>query len=137
MRWSDIPFTPPPQTLRRFGATGLVVLSALAGWQFFQERAILAGILLGLALVLGGVGLVYPGALRPVFVGMMVLGFPVNWLVSHVMLALIFYCLFTPVAVLFRLVGRDILGRRFRRGEDTYWVAKPRPEGVRSYFRQS
>ncbi len=137
MRWSDIPFNPPTKTLRRFGAAGFVILSALAGWQWSQERPIAAATLAGLALMFAVVGLVWPGALRPVFVGLMVLGFPLNWLMSRLVLAVVFYCLFTPVALMFRLVGRDAMGRRPGPSQDTYWVAKPRADGVRSYFRQS
>ena len=56
---------------------------------------------------------------------------------THVMLAVIFYCLFTPVAVLFKLLGRDVLGRRLQPAQETYWATKPQAKDVRSYFRQS
>jgi hypothetical protein len=137
MRWSDLPLRPPLPTLRRFGVIGLVILTALAGWQFYRERWTLGASLQAAGLVLGALALAYPRALRPVFVGMMIVGFPINWVVSHVMLAVIFYCVFTPLALLFRLIGRDVLARRFRPGQETYWTDKPAADGVRSYFRQS
>jgi uncharacterized protein YjeT (DUF2065 family) len=135
--WSDLPFRPSEQKLRRFGVAGLVIFTMLAGWQYVQERPVLASCLLALAIVFGALALAHPAALRPVFVGLMVVGFPVNWLLSHVMLGVIFYCLFTPIAILFKLIGRDVLARRGPSPHETYWADKPRAEGVRSYFRQS
>jgi hypothetical protein len=56
--------------------------------------------------------------------------------VSHVILALIFYGLFTPLAALFRLLGRDPLHRKPRRGIDSYFVPKTTPVDSASYLRQ-
>ncbi len=83
------------------------------------------------------VGIAFPRALRPVFVAWMVIVFPVSWLTSHLILACLFYGLFTPLAFVFRLIGRDCLGLGRRPEQESYWVAKPTPENVRSYFRQS
>ena len=138
MRWSDIPFRPSTATLRWFAVLGVVFLGLLACWQFFRhENRAVALVLLSLALPLGLLGLVRPPALRPVFVAAMVLAYPLNWLTSHVLLALVFYCVFVPVGLVFKLFGRDVLGRRFPGGRDTYWVVKPVPDDVRSYFHMS
>jgi hypothetical protein len=138
MRWSDIPFRPSTATLRWFAVFGVLFLGLLAGWQFFRhDNRTVALVLLGLAVPLGVLGVVRPSALRPVFVGAMVVAYPLNWLTSHVLLAVVFYCLFTPVGLLFRLVGRDALARRFPDGRETYWAAKPGAADVRRYFRMS
>ena len=39
----------------------------------------------------------------------MVLAFPIGWTVSQVILAVMFYGLFTPIGLVFRLIGRDPL----------------------------
>src|SRR5205823_3181256 len=91
----------------------------------------------GAALGLGLLGLLAPARLRPVYVGLMVLTYPLNWLTSHLLLACLFYCVITPLGVFFRLIGRDVLTRRFRPDRDTYWAPKPRADDVRSYFRPS
>ena len=36
----------------------------------------------------------------------MIVAFPIGWAVSHIMLAALFYGLFTPVALVFRTIGR-------------------------------
>ena len=89
-----------------------------------------------MAVAVGVLGLARPAAIRPVFVGWMVLAFPIGWAVSNLLLAAVFYGLFTPLAVLFRLLGRDALALRARPGAATYWVPRPAPADVRRYFRQ-
>jgi hypothetical protein len=138
MRWSDIPSTPSSRTLRQFAGLWIVFFAGFAAWQWFRhERLILALVFLGLALTIGPLGLWKPGAIRPIFVGWMCLVFPIGWVVSHVMLACVFYGLFAPIGLLFRLIGRDALSLRPQPDRESYWTPKPAPGGVRSYFRQS
>jgi hypothetical protein len=66
----------------------------------------------------------------------MVLAFPIGWVVSEAMLLLMYYGILTPVAVVFRLRGRDLLRRKVQVGAGTFWLPKVMPQDVRSYFRQ-
>jgi Saxitoxin biosynthesis operon protein SxtJ len=138
MHWSDIPFHPPRSTLRWFACFGAAVLVALSALQYLHaENPIAALVLGGLAALLALLGLFTPGWLRPVFVGMMVVTYPLNWLVSHLILGFLYYCVFTPIALFFKLIGRDALHRRFEAERASYWAAKPESKDIRSYFRQS
>ena len=138
MRWSDIPRKPESSTLRWFAAIWLAWFFSLAcvAW-LGQGDVIAASVLLGVGIVAGLPGLVHPQVIRSVFLGAMMVTFPLGWVVSHVMFALVFYCLFLPVGILFRLTGRDALGRRLDRSRGSYWSTKPRSCEPRSYFRQS
>ncbi len=49
--------------------------------------------------------------MRWVYIGWMILAFPIGWTVSQVMLAVMFFGLFTPIGLVFRLIGRDPLHR--------------------------
>jgi hypothetical protein len=89
-----------------------------------------------MAVTLGLLGLIKPAALRWLFVTWMVLAFPIGWLVSQIMLLLMFYLLITPVALLFRLQGRDPLARKPAPERTSFWSPKKVPDDVRSYFRQ-
>ena len=138
MRWSDIPFQPSINTLRWFAGLGSAFLAGLAAWQFLgRENQLAAVVLLASAAVAGVIGLAFPMALRPIFVGWMVLVYPLNWLISHLVLAVVYYCIFTPLAVFFKVIGRDTLARRFRPEQETYWTDKRCGVDLRSYFRQS
>ena len=67
--------------------------------------------------------------------GWMVAAFPIGWTISRLVIAALFVLVFTPVALVFRLAGRDALRLR-RRSAPSFWIAKQRPERVESYLRQ-
>jgi hypothetical protein len=138
MRWSDIPFSPNDRLLRQFAGLWLAFFGGFAAWQGLMRGHPLAAAALGTAAVVVGVlGLVRPQAIRPIFVGWMVLAFPIGWTVSLVLLGLVFYGLFLPLGLAFRLMGRDALSLRPSPALATYWTAKKQPVDVRRYFRQS
>ena len=134
MRWSDISFNPSRKTLRQFTWLWLAFFGGMALWQaLVKERTTLGLILAALAVIVGSLGLTRPEWLRFLYVGWMILAFPIGWTVSQVMLALIFYGLFTPFGLVFRLIGRDPLQRTRRSNRESYWEPKPttnRPEAV-------
>ena len=137
MKWSDIPKNPTNRMLRQFAAAWLVFFLGWALWQALRHGRTGLGIGLGaLALVVGGAGLARPALLRWIFVGWMMLAFPIGWLLSQVMLILLFYGIFLPVALIMRLRGRDALGLKPGAGQPTFWLPKQTPLDVRSYFRQ-
>jgi hypothetical protein len=136
MNWSDIPWKPSERTLRQFAGLWLVFFAGLACWRGYAHGRIeVACVLAGLALSVGPLGLARPRLVRPIFIGWLVLAFPIGWVVSRVLLACLYYGLFTPIALLFRLIGRDALHLR-RSNVPTYWLPKPAAAGVHSYFRQ-
>ena len=136
MQWSDIPFRPTSRTLRQFAGLWLLFFGGLGVWQgLMRERPVVGALLAGLALVVGLLGLVRPQAVRWIYVGWMILAFPVGWAVSRVFLAVTYYGLFTPVGLVFKLIGRDVLARRRDPQRTRYWTVKPAPADVRGYFR--
>jgi len=137
VRWSDIPFHPSRKTLRQFGLIWIAFFGGLAAYQWFARGNTTAATILGAAAVtVGPVGLARPEWLRPVFVAWMVLAFPIGWTVSQVMLGAMYYGLFVPVGLAFKLTGRDPLLRSRGPAEGTYWAPKPMPADVRRYLKQ-
>jgi hypothetical protein len=137
MRWSDIQFDPPRRTLRQFAGLWLVCFGALGLWHALVRGQTTVGlVLVSLALAVGLVGLILPGCMRFIYVGWMVLAFPIGWTVSQIVLAVVFFGLFTPIGLIFRLLGRDLLHRKPYPELESYWVAKPAPAGPRRYFQQ-
>ncbi len=109
----------------------------MALWQWLWRGHAGQAIVLGLiAVTMGPVGLARPEWLRWVYVGWMVMAFPIGWTVSQLMLAVLFYGLFTPIGWIFRLIGRDALDRARPKGRDSYWSPKPAPADLTRYFKQ-
>ncbi len=137
MQWSDIPFDPPRKMLRQFAGLWIAFFGGLALWHgLVRHQPTPASIFGVLALTVGPVGLVRPDWLRPIYVSWMVLAFPIGWTISQLILAATFVLIFTPIALVFRLIGRDPLQRARRPERETYWAPKPAPVSLRRYFQQ-
>ena len=137
MQWSDLPLNPSTRTLRQFAGLWILFMAGLAVWQYaVHARTGLAVVLAALAVTVGPVGLVSPRLIKPVFVTWLTLAFPIGWVISRIILMILFWGVITPIAVVMRLSGRDVLGLRRQPGTTTYWTTKERPLAVRSYFRQ-
>ena len=115
------------RTLREFGlvfAAGLVIFFGLlipwlAGrpWAWQDGGARWPWLA---AVVFAGVGLLLPRALKPVYLAWMKLGQVLGWINTRIILAVIFFALFTPVALLLRLMRRDPMHRQLDRSASTY-----------------
>jgi hypothetical protein len=137
MQWSDIQFNPPRKVLRQFAGLCLLIFGGLALWELFGKgRMAFGGILALLALTIGPLGLIRPDWIRWVYVGWMVLAFPIGWTISQLILLAMFFGLFTPIGLAFRLLGRDSLHRACRPGLQSYWEPKPNTSDLRRYFKQ-
>lgn len=137
MRWSDLPLNPSRVMLRQFAWLWLGFFIALALYQGFVKGHTNAAAVLGaLALTVGPIGLARPEWLRPIFIAWMILAFPIGWTLSQLMLGAMYYGLFVPVGLVFRLVGRDALGLKRGAGGGSHWSPKPMPADVRRYLKQ-
>ena len=72
-------------------------------------------------------GVVAAPSLRPVYRGWMRFGLLLNRIVSPVVLGILFFSTFTPVALVFRILGRDAMARKFDPGAASYRVASAKP----------
>ena len=135
---------PTTRQLRQFGVSGAVALPLLAwvamgrplgDWQPSQVGWVLGVAALGLALAVASWrGL---SAARAVYVTLTWIAWPIGWVVNEALLLAVFALVFTPVAILFRLIGRDALGLKLDRSSASYWTSCRQPTEVESYFRQS
>lgn len=138
MRRSDLSSHPDRTTLRRFSGLWLAVFGGMAAWQGLARGYHRLGLALAVAAaVVGPLGLVAPGAVRPFYRGWRALTFPIGWATSRLILAAVYYGVITPVGLAFRAIGRDPLARRFEPGRPSYWTPRPVSDDLRRYFRPS
>lgn len=77
----------------------------------------------------------YP-IMKPVHVAWMKLALVLGWISTRIVLGLFFYLVLTPVGLLMRLVGKDMLNERIDRSAQSYWVKRePKPFDPASYER--
>jgi hypothetical protein len=142
---AKISWQPSDKQLRQFGFWALVLLPLL-GW-FAVGRTAPAewsagdtatfGVFTAAALLGGLLALLSPRLLRLPFLAATLITLPIGLVLGEVLLLTIFFGLFTPVALFFRLIGRDVLLRRIDASAESYWMPKAQAAGPEQYFRQS
>ncbi len=140
MRLVEVNWNPSDRQLRQFGLTALVALPLLA-WMWSGDSTTdfnptVVGIAAAVAVVVAAVGLIWPRAVKPLFIGLTVAGIPIGMVVGEIAMALTFYGLFVPLGLAFRLMGRDVLNLKLDRPATTYWQRKKKPADPASYLRQ-
>ena len=135
MKLIDINWRPTDRQLRQFGLICIAGLPVL-GWVFSSHHPTITAAAAVAGAVCGLLGWLKPQLLKPLFIGLTVVTFPIGLLVSELIVGLMFVFLFTPVALAFKLMGRDALQRRFDRQRKTYWEPHPASVPAHRYFQQ-
>jgi len=132
----EIDWNPPPKKLRLFGGVWLplflIIVGALCLLRWSSPTA--GWILLGAAAAACLVSWPAPRLIRPVYVGWTAATYPIGWTISHLMLALIYFGVVTPIGLLLRLFGHDPLA--LKRRSTSLWQRRPPPGKVERYFKQ-
>ena len=137
MKLSDLNINPDEKMLREFGlfslfGFGIMGLVSALKWELWQ----LSFGLWGLAVFSFLFSFIQPKVLRPLFVLLMVVAFPVGFVISNVILALLFCAVFTPLALFFKIIGRDALNRKIDPNAASYWVVRDEEMPVSQRFKQ-
>ena len=128
---------PGARDLRTFGVLLVVFTALVGGVALWRTGSMTVPVFIWCA---GGfLALVYhlvPALRRPVYVGWMYAAFPIGWTVSHLLMALIYFGVVTPIGLALRAFGRDPLARRFDPAARTYWSRHTPGRDVERYFKQ-
>lgn len=132
-----LPTNPSDRDLRWFGGLALLLLLGVSLWlEVTQAATGWAVAAAAIGLVVGIIGFVRPRWLRRVYVGWMVVVFPIGWLVAHILLGIVYFGVLTPVGWALRLFGHDPLQRRPNPEATTFWRPRTRERKPSDYFRQ-
>ncbi|MCA9074966.1 MAG: hypothetical protein KDA93_08040 [Planctomycetaceae bacterium] len=131
----DINRDPTNRQLRQFGVISLFVLPLIA-WLWGADRTTI-GWLAVIGAVIAIVGWVWPKVIKPLFVGLTLLTAPIGIVVGEIALVLIYFGVFLPIGIVFRLLRRDALQLKRDPNTTTYWRPKSAPKDAASYYRQS
>ena len=107
----SVPWNPERKQLRQFAAIWFPAFCALVGWIVGKKTGhpVAVEAVWVACGVVAVAGFIHPPLIRPIFVGLILVTFPIGWVVSHVLLGAIFYGLVTPTGLILRLTGHDPL----------------------------
>jgi len=120
-----------PKALRKFGILTGIVLVVLAVFVVFKHRGD-AVILTPPALVMGVAGilcilaaLIQPRSLKFIHQVFSFIGLCIAWLMTRIVLLILFYLVFFPVGFALKIMGKDSLRRRLDPDIKSYWISRP------------
>ena len=133
-----IQWNPSTKQLRQFAGIWFPAFCGLVGWSIGHKTGHWSEVEIGwvLAGLLSVGGLILPALIRPIFVGLILLTFPIGWVVSHLLLGLIFYGVVTPIGLILRMSGHDPLQLK-KPGGNTVWKTSVGKTDATRYLRQS
>lgn len=131
----EINWKPTDRQLRQFGLTCVVALPAL-GWLWGGNGPVI-GSLAAIGTALAAASFVRPQSVKPVFLALTIVTAPIGIVVGELSMLLVYFAVFLPMALVFRLLKRDALQRLFDRQAASYWQTKDRARSPASYYRQS
>ena len=135
MKLAEVNWDPTNRQLRQFGAICPLALPSL-GWLWGGDIRIISLLaIVGLLIAVGG--LAWPGAIKPIFIALMVLATPVGMVIGELAMLLIYFGVFLPIGIIFRLMNRDALQLMISRESESYWQTKRQVRNISSYYRQS
>lgn len=115
------------KSLRSFGLVVGGVLLAIAAVVFWRSgwaagtAVYVLGSIGGILVLLGAV---LPTVLKPAYMVWMGLAVVLGYIMTRVILTIVFYLVVTPIGILMRVFGRDPLDRKLEPNAPTYWRDK-------------
>ena len=119
------------------GLKAQTIFFLIGGYVFYNNQIIVAAIFLVISCVLLLISLVAADYLIKLNILWFKLGILISKVVSPIVLGLIFFVLISPIAILTRMFGRDILQLK-KKVVSSYWIKReprgPLPESFKKQF---
>jgi len=129
---------PSHRELRQFAGIWLpaaMAVLAWIAWKKFDAPRVATGMMVA-AGIFAVLGVIWPAVVRFIWIGWMVAVFPIGWVVSHTLLALIYYLCITPIGFGLKMMGIDPMERKLDRAAATYWIPREQTTDKSRYFKQ-
>ena len=106
---------------RKFGIALAVLLFIISTVQYFKQIELYSYFLVASVLFLLS-ALALPILIKPVFIVFSYIGFGMGWVMTRIILFILFYLFITPISILARKFGNRFLDLRFDRSKESYWL---------------
>lgn len=113
------------KSLRKFAfVIGLAFLLIAAGMWLSGTSHLRMFVLVGMGGLLILSGAICPGVLAGIYRIWMGVALALGWVVSRILLCLIFYLVIAPIGLLARLSGKEFLMKNTGQRRESYWIRK-------------
>ena len=129
-KWKE--FDAPPEKIRSFGLILSLILFSFGVLSYFRgHHHYKIEWPLGVAIFF--LTFAAPRILSYVYRVWMMVAERISWVLLRILLGILFYVVISPISVVNRLRGNDLLDQKIDPSRLTYWKKKTRREGIKHY----
>ena len=119
---------------RQFGSTLGAILMIIAAVHFFKGKAVWSYWFAGIGLCSLCQALLAPQTLKPVYFVFLKVTHAIGWFNTRAILIILYFIVVTPIAVLMRMFGKNLLDRKMDKGLSSYWVERKTKTTLKEQF---
>jgi len=124
--------------LRQFGIVLGIILGVFGSIHFFKSHASAYKWFFSFSAVSFVFGIFFPLKLKPVFTVFTKVAHAIGWVNTKIILTAVYYVILTPIGLLMRVFGKDLLNLKIDKRAASYWTArketKPSKESLTKQF---
>ena len=114
---------------RSFGLLFFIVFLAFALWPLTKKGEINL-YLISIALIFLILGLLNSKILTPLNKSWIKLGELLGRIIAPIVMAIVYFIILTPISLVVRLFGKDLIGMKFNKNLKTYWIKRKKHLGT-------
>ena len=114
---------------RSFGLLFFIVLLAFALWPLTKKGEINL-YLISIALIFLILGLLNSKILTPLNKSWIKFGELLGRIIAPIVMGIVYFIILTPISLLVRLFGKDLIGMKFNKNLKTYWIKRKKNLGT-------
>lgn len=117
-----------PRELRKFALAMAIPLALIGGFLLWRGREYYRYFFIASGLFICP-GLLVPAVLMPLHKVWMTFSVIMGWFMTRLILCILFFVVLTPMALLMKLLGKDLLDMKFdKNASESYWLAREADE---------
>ena len=114
---------------RSFGLLFFIVFLAFALWLLIKKGEINL-YLISIALIFLILGLLNSKILTPLNKSWIKLGDLLGRIIAPIVMGIVYFIILTPISLLVRLFGKDLIGMKYNNNLKTYWIKRKKHLGT-------
>jgi len=114
---------------RSFGVVFFIVFIIISLWPLLNGDQIKIWFFLA-ALVFLVLGLINSKLLNPLNRLWFKFGMLLGAIIAPVVMGIVFFLVVTPTGLIMKILGKDLLGKKFKKNNKSYWIKRDKPAGT-------
>ena len=113
---------------RSFGLLFFIVFLGIGLWPLKNGQEINIYLIM-ISLFFLTLGLINSKILSPLNMAWIKFGEILGIIIAPIIMALVYFIILTPISLIVRMLGKDLLGLKFFKKQDTYWIERKKKLG--------